>query len=158
MKESITSTQVSMMIRKPIADVFEAFIDPAITTKFWFTRSSGKLEEGKKLIWGWDMYNVEAPVLVRKIMPNKTIEIEWGEGQDHSIVTWDFDAITEKDTYVTITNAELKGQGDELIQLLIDTTGGFTMVLAGLKAWLEHGIQLHLVGDKFPKELRDTQN
>ena len=52
MKESITSTHVSMMIRKPVAEVFEAFIDPVTTTKFWFTRSSGKLEEGKKLIWG----------------------------------------------------------------------------------------------------------
>ena len=104
------------------------------------------------------MHNVEAPVSVKKIIPNKTIVIEWGEGQDHSLVTWDFDTITEKDTYVTITNAELKGQGDELTHLLIDTTGGFTMVLAGLKAWLEHGIQLNLVGDKFPKELRDRQS
>jgi len=158
MKESITSTQVSMMIRKPVAEVFEAFIDPAITTKFWFTRSSGKLEEGKNLVWGWDMYNVEAPVSVKKIIPDKTIVIEWGEGKDHSQVAWDFDAITEKDTYVTIINAELKGQGDELTHLLIDTTGGFTMVLAGVKAWLEHGIQLDLVGDKFPKELRDRQS
>ncbi len=27
---------------------------------------------------------------------------------------------------------------------------GFTLVMAGLKAWLEHGVQLNLVPDRFP--------
>lgn len=31
--------KTGMLIRKPVAEVFEAFIDPNITTKFWFTRS-----------------------------------------------------------------------------------------------------------------------
>ena len=28
--------------------------------------------------------------------------------------------------------------------------GGYTIVLCGLKAWLEHGIALNLVADKAP--------
>lgn len=32
---------------------------------------------------------------------------------------------------------------------IVDTTGGFTTVLDGLKAYLEHGIKLNLVEDKF---------
>lgn len=39
--------KAAMLIRKPIAEVFNAFIDPAITTQFWFTKSSGRLEPGK---------------------------------------------------------------------------------------------------------------
>ena len=31
------------------------------------------------------------------------------------------------------------------------TTEGFTLVLAGLKALLEHGMRLNLVADRFPK-------
>ena len=27
-----------MLIRKPVHEVFEAFINPDITTKFWFTK------------------------------------------------------------------------------------------------------------------------
>ncbi|MBC7990984.1 MAG: polyketide cyclase, partial [Luteimonas sp.] len=27
-----------MLIRRPVAEVFEAFVDPAITSRFWFTR------------------------------------------------------------------------------------------------------------------------
>ena len=36
--------KVGMLIRRPPEDVFEAFADPAITTRFWFTKSSGRLE------------------------------------------------------------------------------------------------------------------
>jgi len=41
--------KAQMLIRKPVAEVFEAFVDPAITTKFWFTESSGRLEPGKTI-------------------------------------------------------------------------------------------------------------
>jgi hypothetical protein len=39
---------------------------------------------------------------------------------------------------------------------VLDATGGFTLLLAGLKAYLEHRIQLNLVADKFPKELMEN--
>jgi hypothetical protein len=33
------------------------------------------------------------------------------------------------------------------------STEGFTLVLAGAKAYLEHGLQLKLVADRFPTGL-----
>ena len=57
--------KTEMLIRKPVAEVFEAFINPAITTKFWFTKSSGKLEAGKQIRWEWEMYNASAEVDVK---------------------------------------------------------------------------------------------
>jgi len=63
----IVKTQ--MLIRKPIAEVFEAFVDPAITTKFWFTKSSGRLEPGKEIRWDWEMYGASAEVNVKEIEP-----------------------------------------------------------------------------------------
>jgi uncharacterized protein YndB with AHSA1/START domain len=44
-----------MLIRKPVAEVFEAFVNPDITMKFWFTKSSGRLEAGKQVQWEWEM-------------------------------------------------------------------------------------------------------
>jgi len=35
----------------------------------------------------------------------------------------------------------------------MNNTGGFTTVLDGLKAYLEHHIKLNLVADKFPGKL-----
>jgi uncharacterized protein YndB with AHSA1/START domain len=41
--------------------VFEAFVNPDITTTFWFTRSSGRLEAGKQVEWDWEMYGISIP-------------------------------------------------------------------------------------------------
>lgn len=44
----VPDMKTGMLIRKPSAEVFNALVDPAITTKIWFTKSSGKLEAGKQ--------------------------------------------------------------------------------------------------------------
>ncbi len=138
-----------MMIRKPVADVFQAFVDPAITTKFWFTRSSGKLEKGKTIAWEWEMYGVSDNIKVVEIHRNKKITIEW----DHPSTTVDFEflELSEETTYVVIKNYGFHQSGNELIEAIKKNTGGFTTVLDGLKAYLEFGIELNLVKDKFPE-------
>jgi uncharacterized protein YndB with AHSA1/START domain len=77
MNAPVVKTQ--MLIRKPVKDVFEAFIDPAITTKFWFTKSTGKLEPGKHVRWEWEMYGASAEVDVKAIEPNRRMLIEWND-------------------------------------------------------------------------------
>lgn len=42
--ESAPVARAQVMIRRPAAEVFEAFVDPGVTTRFWFTKSSGRLE------------------------------------------------------------------------------------------------------------------
>jgi uncharacterized protein YndB with AHSA1/START domain len=59
--------KTQMLIRKPVEDVFEAVVNPAVTTKFWFTRSTGRLEAGKEVRWEWEMYGVSAEVHVRQL-------------------------------------------------------------------------------------------
>ena len=63
--EHVPFARAEMLIRKPVAEVFEAFVNPAITSKFWFTKSSGRLEPGKQVQWDWEMYRSSAQVLVR---------------------------------------------------------------------------------------------
>ena len=155
MTESNSQAKVGMLIRKPVSTVFEAFTNPAITTKFWFTKSTGELEEGKQINWIWEMYNLTVPLTVKKIDLNERIIIEWGEGKHKSTVKWEFKPIHQSNTFVTITNYDFQCSGDELISEMIDSTGGFNLVIAGLKAWLEHRVQLNLIADKFPKELMD---
>ena len=105
------------------------------------------------------MYHIEVPVEVLEIKPNEGILIQWGSGDQLSKVHFAFKSINESTTYLTITNSELQGEGSTLVNNAIDSMGGFTMaivlvVLAGLKAYLEFDIELNLIGDKFPKELR----
>ncbi len=56
------SAEAQMIIRKPAAEVFGAFINPEVTKNFWFTKSSGKLEVNKKVTWEWEMYGASADV------------------------------------------------------------------------------------------------
>lgn len=150
-KNDIPTVECQMMVRKPVATVFEAFIDPGITTNFWFTKSSGKLEPGKTITWEWEMYGVSTKVVVKEIIPNKKISTEWGEPA--TTVEYEFNALTDNTTYVVIKNYGFKEKGNDLINVIKDSTGGFTTVLDGLKAFLEHNIKLNLIADKFPKEV-----
>jgi uncharacterized protein YndB with AHSA1/START domain len=143
-----------MLVRKPVAEVFEAFINPEITTKFWFTKSSGKLESGKTVEWTWEMYNASAPIKVIEIEKNKRILIEWPYNGVQTKVEWIFMPYGNDATYVSITNSGFGGDGDKIVNDALGSKGGFTWVLAGLKAYLEHGIELNLVKDAFPKDLK----
>lgn len=145
--------KAEMLIRKPVAEVFNAFIDPDGTTKFWFTKSTGKLTAGNSVQWTWEMYNHTTTVWVKTINQNKNIIIEWGDEKEKTIVEWTFTPIGNDATFVSIVNGNFLGDTERIISSLRDSTEGFTLVLAGLKAWLEHGIQLNLVADRFPKGL-----
>lgn len=140
--------ETQMLIRKPVRQVFQAFIDPSVTRKFWFTKSSGPLEAGKTVRWDWEMYGVSTNVLTHEIVQDKLISTEWGEPATN--VDYEFTALTDDTTYVVIKNYGFNLSGDHLIKALIDNTGGFTTVLDGLKAYLEHNLQLNLIADKFP--------
>src|SRR5918992_2438959 len=86
----IPSTETGMLIRKPVADVFEAIVNPDITTKFWFTKGSGRLELGKQVQWEWDMYGVSVQVTPKAIEPNRRIAIQWPGYSGPTAVEWVF--------------------------------------------------------------------
>lgn len=148
-KNKTPGAEAQMLIRKPVSKVFEAFIDPAITKHFWFTKGSDKLVAGKTVTWEWEMYQASSKAFVKEIIPNKKIAIDWGEPA--TAVDFNFEALSDDTTYVTISNYGFTEQGDDLLRKINDSTGGFTTVLDGLKAYLEHHINLNLIADKFPK-------
>ena len=142
--------KTAMLIRRPVAEVFDAFINPEITTKFWFTKSSGRLEVGKPVKWEWEMYNVSTSVIAKVIEPNNRLLIEWDGYSGRTLVEWTFTSHTHDTTFLTIRESGWTGDGDQLLGYVADSTQGFAFTLAGLKAFLEHGIQLQLVADAHP--------
>jgi uncharacterized protein YndB with AHSA1/START domain len=155
LKETPVS-KTGMLIRKPAVSVFEAFVDPTITTKFWFTRGSGRLEVNKEVQWDWKMYDVSIPVTAKVIEPHRRIVIEWPGYSGPTTVEWTFEERADGTTFVTITESGFVGDGDELVKQVADSTQGFTLVLAGLKALLEHGVQLNLVADRYPEGIEES--
>jgi len=125
-----------------------------VTSNFWFTKGSGRLEAGKQIRWDWEMYNHSVEVSVKAIEGNKRILIEWGaEGKPTTTVEWVFTSRPDSNTLVSVTNTGFSGDGDEIVKQALDSTGGFTLVLAGAKAFLEHKTNLNLIADRFPDQI-----
>jgi len=136
-----------MLIRRPAEEVFRAIVDPAITTRFWFSKSSGALEPGKHVRWDWEMYGGGAEVDVREVVPNRRLVTDW-DGAGGTRIVWTFEPRGE----TTMLTIEVTGfKGEDACEQAIDSSGGFAFVLAGLKALLEHGVELNVVPDKAPE-------
>jgi len=145
MLKSEPVARTTMLIRRPVAEVFEAFVDPAVTSRFWFTRGSGRLKEGAVVTWSWEMYGASAEVRVKALEINRRILIEWP-----TPVEWLFEPRGDSATFVTIVARGSGGDDDQRVAQAIDLMGGFSFTLAGCKAWLEHGIELNIVADHNP--------
>jgi uncharacterized protein YndB with AHSA1/START domain len=155
---NLKCSEAQMLIRKPVSEVFQAFIDPELTKYFWFTKGSDKLVVGKTVTWEWEMYNFSTKVVVKEIVINQKIAIEWFTSEQPTNVDFEFKTLSGGTTYVSIKHYGFDKTGDELLETIKDSTGGFTIVLAGLKAYLEHNINLNLILDKFPKEIMQHGN
>lgn len=141
--------EVGMLIRKPVVEVYEAFIDPDITSKFWFTHGSDRLDSGRPIEWEWRMYDFKSPVVARELIKDEKIVVGWGEPA--TTVEWTFKPMLDgAATFVAIRNFDFQGDADQQVKTAVDSTDGFALVLSGAKAWLEQGIKLGLIGDRHP--------
>jgi uncharacterized protein YndB with AHSA1/START domain len=130
--------------------VFEAFVNPDITSKFWFSKGSGRLEAGKQVTWDWEMYHFSVPVNVKVVEQNARILVEWSAYGAPTSIEWIFKPRPDGTTFVSVTNKGFPGSEAEAVQLALDATEGVAFVLAGAKALLEHNVKLNLVPDRFP--------
>jgi uncharacterized protein YndB with AHSA1/START domain len=150
---SIPTSKAGILIRKPTDEVYEAFVNPAITTQFWFSKSSGRLEVGKFIRWDWEMYGASTMVDVKELEPGKRILVVWDMEKNPTRVEWTFSPRSPGTTFVGITNSRFSGDGDKIVNQAMGSATGFGLVLAGLKAYPEYGIKLNLVEDRFPDQL-----
>jgi len=148
-KSALEATQ-QLVIRKPAAEVFRAFADPEVTTRFWFARSSGGLASGATVTWHFDPHNVSALVRVVVFEPGERILIEWSapDGSDPSTVEFTFESRPDGHTCARVVSSGFTGDADTVLAKALDSVGGFSLVLAAAKAWLEHGVELQIVADK----------
>lgn len=144
-----------MLIRKPIEEVFEALVDPKITSKFWFTEGNTRLETGKTVTWTWGQFGVSAAINVTEIIPNQRIQFEWPSGEEESnfrTVDISFEEKSQKTTFVHVIERGFDRNSEQLIEEITGQTEGWALVLSNMKAFLEFGIKLNLIMDHKPHE------
>lgn len=147
--------RAGMLIRRTPEEVFQAFADPEITTKFWFTKGSGFLVAGSKVQWDWEMYDVSAEIDVIELIPNERIVFEWPGAHGTTQVRWKFIPLDNIGTFVSVENDGFAGTDAEVVEEAMGATQGFTIVLCAAKIYLEQGVEPNFVLDRFPKGITE---
>ena len=149
---------VSAHISRPVEQVFEAVADPATLSRYFTTGGAkGRLETGATVTWDFHDFPGAFPVDVVEVVRNEKIVLRW-EANDGG------DAVSEGTkakaagykTTVTMTFKPLDDNSRTLVQItelgwretesgLKASYGncmGWSQMLAALKVWVEHGINL----------------
>ncbi len=138
---------VSTQINRPLSEVFSAVIDSHVMEKYFTTRSSSSLIEGRKIDWYWKHWG-ENSVFVNRVIKNELIELtldskNWAKtdpGYD-VIVIFEFEDLGRDSTRLSISEKGWKSDADGL-KASHENCGGWQHMADCLKAWLEHGIDL----------------
>ena len=133
-----------MLVRRPASEVWEAFVEPDRICRFWLGRSSGRLEDGATVRWTFKVAGAETDVTVVEAVQGELLDLRWDDGQPLQI------AFEDRGDATLVTVRVTDFGGDTPAANAVESMSGFTVVLASLKMWLEHGIEGDLMYDKFP--------
>jgi uncharacterized protein YndB with AHSA1/START domain len=141
MKTKTLAVKAAIQVSKPVNEVFEAIVDPAQMINYFISKSSGRMEENKKIIWRFPEFATDVPIRIGKIEKNKFITFYWDSDGIELFTEMTLTPKANNSTLVSIT--EKSRENDEAgIKWLIGNTEGWANFLACLKAWLEYGINL----------------
>lgn len=144
---SLTFT-VSGRVARPRAEVYEAVADPEQLSRYFTTAGArGRLEPDAEVTWEFADFPGRFPVTVIEADPPRRLVIRWAgqattDGDGTTTVTFEFEPV-EEDTRTLVTISE--SSWCPTPQGAIAAFGnceGWTGMLAALKAWLEHGVNL----------------
>jgi uncharacterized protein YndB with AHSA1/START domain len=148
--------KVMIHVSRPPAEVFEAVADPKELSSYFTTGgASGRLESGATVTWDFADFPGAFPVEVVEVVPNEKIVLKW-EAHDGEILDGGADVHAGYQTQVVMRFAPV--DGGERTRVEIEETGwretaggltasynncmGWSQMLAALKMWVEHRINL----------------
>jgi uncharacterized protein YndB with AHSA1/START domain len=141
MKNQTLEIKAALQILKPVNEVYEAIVDPVKMSNYFISKSSGRMEEGKKIMWRFPEFEMEFPIRVGKIVNDKYISFYWDVDGIELLTEMSLTPVKANSTLVNITEKSRKND-DSGIKWLKSNTEGWANFLACLKAWLEYGINL----------------
>ena len=133
-------------VSHPPAEVYEAVADPAILSRYFTTGGAiGRLETGSTVQWEFSDFPGAFPVEVIEAEKPLRIVIDWPRTDDKdksTRVTFAFEPVDGgKRTKVSASESgwpdTAKGHAASYQNCM-----GWSQMLAALKAWVEHGINL----------------
>jgi uncharacterized protein YndB with AHSA1/START domain len=148
--------RVSGRIARPVHEVFEAVADPGKLSAYFTTGGAkGRMEPGATVMWDFHDFPGAFPVEVIDVVQDEKIVLEWGASEG---ATGEIGAPMNDAGYKTTVTMLFKplDDGRTLVEIVeegwrdvpggvrsaFNNCEGWTGMLAAMKVWLEHGINL----------------
>ena len=138
--------EVQLKIRKPVAEVFDAVVNPAKLSGYFVQTSSGPLAQGATVKWKFAEVDQALDVVVGEVVKDELIALDWPSGAGGTThVEMIFKAMDADDTMVQIREGGWPetAAGSKASH---GNAGGWMHMLACLKAYIEYGINLRAGG------------
>lgn len=149
--------KVSAHISRPVGVVFEAVANPDQLSRYFTTGGAkGRLEAGATVTWDFHDFPGAFPVDAVEVVPERRIVLRWaaneatpndgdaaieGRAGYQTTVTMTFTPLKDDRTLVTIEEEGWR-ETPEGLRGSYGNCMGWSQMLAALKVWIEHGINL----------------
>jgi len=137
-------------IARPVHEVFEAVADPAQLSHYFTTGgATGRIEQGATVSWDFADFPGAFPVKVVEVVPDRRIVLEWQANEDgdgpkyDTTVTMAFSPVDDDPGRTLVEIAEEGWRETPAgLKASYGNCMGWSQMLAAMKVWLEHGINL----------------
>jgi uncharacterized protein YndB with AHSA1/START domain len=136
--------QVYGKIRKPVAEVFDAVVNPKKLSGYFTTGgSSGALVPGSTVTWDFADFPGAVPVHVREVVPERLIVLQWqaADGEYDTTVRMEFEALDDRSTLIRISESGWK-ETQKGLDSSYGNCSGWMQMLCCLKVYAEQGNNL----------------
>ena len=139
---------VFIHVSRPPEGAYEAVADPAILSRYFTTGGAkGRIETGAVVTWEFHDFPGAFPVEIVEAVPGRNIVLRWEANENgpagyKTTVTFAFQPIDHgRRTKISVTEEGWRetdaGRAASYMNCM-----GWSQMLAALKMWLEHGINL----------------
>ena len=133
---------VQTRINKPVEEVFDAVINPRKIVGYFCDKTDAPLVEGQTVHWTWSAKPITFPVVVKQIIPNSKIVIEWpAMNGGTSIAEMTFKPLEDGRTLIQVTESGWP-ESDDGFKASYKNCEGWQHMMTCMKAYLQHGIDL----------------
>jgi len=122
------TSKSSMLIRRPVAEVFRAFVEPSIITSFWLEATTEPLAKGAQVTWRFLVPGATETVTVTAFDDQRCIAFDWSDGISVSMT---FEPYGKNSTRLAVEATGFRGKTAEAAA--VGATEGLTIVLCDLK-------------------------
>lgn len=133
-----------LRIKKPVAEVFNAVVQPELMSQYFISQSTGPLVAGTSVIWTFGDFNVSKEVQVLEVVDNERIVLGWNATGPTNRVELQFSDVSTAAGQCTLVKVREKclPLDDTAVKRVKGQTYGWVHFLFTLKAFVELGVNM----------------